>query len=79
MSKYINPKRIVVEHDVCDSARILANTSAQALLNDRDCIKINDKGYILLDFGKELNGGVAVTVQFTSQENTKLRIVLGKA
>lgn len=79
MSKYINPKRIVVEHDVCDSARILANTSAQALLNDRDCIKINDKGYILLDFGKELNGGVAVTVQFTSQENTKLRIVFGES
>lgn len=79
MSKYINPERIVVEHNVCDSERILTNNSAQALLNDRDCVKINNKGYILLDFGRELNGGVIVTVQATSRENTKLRIVFGES
>ena len=79
MNKYINPKRIVAENDVDDSALILADNNVQAVLDDRNCIRINNKGYILLDFGKELNGGIVVTIQSVSGENTKLRIVFGES
>ena len=79
MNKYINPKRIVAENDVDDSALILADNNVQAVLDDRNCIRINNKGYILLDFGKELNGGIVVTIQAASPENTKLRIVFGES
>ena len=79
MNEYINTKRIIHEKDVVNSMRILKNNLNQALLNDRNCIKIKNKGYILLDFGKELNGGIVITVQSVSSVNTNLRIVFGES
>ena len=79
MNKYINPKRIVTDYDVDDSALILEDKDVQAVLDDRNCIRIKNKGYILIDFGKELNGGIVVTIQSVSGENTKLRIVFGES
>ena len=79
MNEYINPQRIVTEHNVENSGNILGNNTVQAVFNDRNCIKIKSGGYILLDFGRELNGGVVVTIQSVSAGDTKLRIVFGES
>lgn len=79
MNEYINPTRIVTERNVENSGNILENNTVQAVFNDRNCIKIKSGGYILLDFGRELNGGAVVTIQSVSADDTKLRIVFGES
>lgn len=79
MNEYINPQRIVTERNVENSGNILENNTVQAVFSDRNCIKIKSGGYILLDFGIELNGGVVVTIQSVSASDTKLRIVFGES
>lgn len=79
MNEYINSKRIVTESHVEKSALILDGNSTQAILSDENCTKIKNKGYILLDFGKELNGGVVITVQSVSSADVKIRIVFGES
>ncbi|MGN0182056.1 MAG: alpha-L-rhamnosidase C-terminal domain-containing protein [Candidatus Ornithomonoglobus sp.] len=51
----------------------------QALFNMSNCALIRDRGYVLLDFGKELSGGIAIVTQNVSNENAKYRIVFGES
>lgn len=79
MSEYINPQRIVSENGVNDSAQILDDAKVQVLFNTDECAEIKNGGYILLDFGKEINGGIVITTQSVSNENAKYKIVFGES
>ena len=40
----------------------------------KDCTYIKKDGYILVDFGKELHGGIRICIQGTTSEKAKLKI-----
>ena len=79
MNEYIKPKRIICEKDIINSIHILKSNLNQAVFNDINCIKIKKGGHILLDFGKELNGGIVLTIQSVSCDNAKIRMVFGES
>lgn len=79
MHQYIKIKRIVQEKDAVNSEYLLNDKVMQAVFNVSNCTLIRDGGYVLVDFGKELNGGIAVVTQNVSNENAKYRIVFGES
>lgn len=76
--KKIKALRIVDYRDVCNSKNILKDNIDQAVFNQNDCIVIKKNGYIVLDYGKEINGGVLITTQNVSPD-AKYRIVFGES
>lgn len=87
MDKYINPIRVVKATDAFCYENILGGKSAQIpFIREgleygiaKDCTRINDGGYILLDYGKELHGCIRVFVQSVTDINTKLKITFGES
>lgn len=81
MEKYIIPKKIVISDNVQNESVLLNESERQAYLNDnRPTALIRDGGYIIVDFGTELSGGVNITIQKVSNENgTNIRFVFGES
>ena len=87
MGKYINPSRVVKAEDAFAEENLLLQKHNQMpLIREgleyglaKDCTRINNGGYVLLDFGKELHGGIKVFVQSVSDINTKLKITFGES
>lgn len=80
MNKYIMPHKIICVKDVDFAERFLQEKELQASVND-ECAVIKKNGYILFDFGRELCGGIAITVRKTSIDPkcTRLRVVFGES
>lgn len=76
--KKIKALRIVNYKDVCDAENILNDNIDQAVFNQNDCVVIKKNGYVVLDYGKEINGGVLITTQNVSPD-AKYRIVFGES
>ena len=82
IEKYVMPCRVVVAENTEDADNLLIKSSMQAGFKSVNCTKIKQGGYVLLDFGIELCGGVAVTVRSTSvkyPDYAKCRIVFGES
>ena len=87
MEKYINPTRIIkAEKATCEDNLLLKKHNQMPLIREgldcglpKDCTRIDNGGYIVLDFGKELHGGIRVFVQSASDVNTKLKITFGES
>lgn len=82
IEKYVMPCRVVVAENTEDADNLLIKSSMQAGFKSVNCTKIKQGGYVLLDFGVELCGGVAVTVHSTSvkyPDYAKCRIVFGES
>ena len=84
MQKILMPSRIIKSHNVLKEENILIEKPLQPpLIFSGDivdgCILIKKDGYILLDFGKELNGGIKLTVQRVSDTSAQLKIVFGES
>ncbi len=79
MRNYINAQRIVTETDVEDAEYLLCDRAVQALLHNRECTTIRSGGYLVLDFGKELTGGIVLTTQSVSRTDGKIRMVFGES
>lgn len=78
-SEYIIAKRIVSENDCENSDMILQKTPRQPVLfTESPCLMIKKGGWIILDFGKELQGGITVTLN-GMETNGKMRIVFGES
>lgn len=85
--RYILPKRIVWQsHGIAQpehSDRLFVNSSSQSAIPDSPgcMLKYNDEpSGILLDFGCELNGGIRITVNETSDSKpVRLRIRFGES
>ncbi|MBQ8588722.1 MAG: alpha-L-rhamnosidase [Clostridia bacterium] len=83
-SYYIVPKRIVTEAETENSEHLLGDTPRQASIGSTVSCVIKDGGYILLDFGCELQGGVELCMNSVSDITNsegfgKVRIVLGES
>ena len=77
MIKYKLPTKIVMWENAENMEEVFVDKPLQADFCHDDCIRIKKSGYILLDFGCELRGGIAMTVQLTSKapQTAKCRIV----
>lgn len=59
--EYVVAKRIVAEENVINSEAVLKDAPRQVMVvtsvDDVNCITVKKGGYIVLDFGRELQGG----------------------
>lgn len=81
-TKYIMPTRIVISENTEDISNLLIDKSMQVGFKNTDCAIIKQGGYVVLDFGRELCGGIAMTVRGTTieyPEYAKCRIVFGES
>ena len=61
--KYIKPKRIVTSSGIENSKVLLSDKPLLHSFRYDDCAIINQGGYIILDFGMEMYGGIAIANQ----------------
>lgn len=72
------PERVVKTENCENSHVLLQERERQAVLGTiKTTCDIEDKGYVLLDFGAEIQGGAMITVQ--DSENAKLRVTFGES
>lgn len=77
-TKFIIPERVVL-YDNCINAHILlAEKPRQVIPYDRESIVIEKNGFVVIDFGTELHGGLIITVNY-AEENSALHIVFGES
>lgn len=70
MERYIIPKRIVISENTDNADILLKESERQAYLkNSRSAALIKDGGYVIVDFGYEIQGGANITIQNVSKEN----------
>ncbi len=86
--KYLVPKRVVLAENAKNLQWLLCDTKRQSSHGDTGFCTLKEGGYVVLDFGSELQGGVDITVirvQFDAEEKKamhpygKLRIVFGES
>ena len=61
--KFITPKKIVKSDGIENSSVLLSNKPLQHSYRYDDCAVMNSAGYIILDFGMEWYGGIAIANQ----------------
>lgn len=79
---YLSPERIVWQTDsgIVNAARLLLPGNGQADLANRNMCKLKGGAGILLDFGKELHGGLQiVTGMYKGNKPVKLRVRFGES
>lgn len=81
MEKYIMPTKIIISEMTENAERLLIDKPLQANFSIDDCAYIENGGYVLLDFGKELNGGIVMTIQQLNCKNPtgKCKLTFGES
>ena len=79
MKQYLEPTRVVTYENCEGAENLLKGNPVQAGFNDKNCVKIKKGGYVLLDFGREINGTLYITTQRTSIVRASARIVFGES
>ena len=60
-TKYIVPTRVITHENSENADYLLLDTPRQALIGNGDGCRIHQGGYVVLDFGSELCGGISLT------------------
>lgn len=77
--EYFVPQRVVLDENCENSSQILEEMPRQVILfGENPCLTIKKGGYIVLDFGVELQGGVIITLPEVVNDS-HLRIVFGES
>ena len=77
--RYEYAKRIVYSENVENGEALLKEKTLQIGLNEIDCAVLRGKGCVILDFGKELSGGVRILTYAAKGKNNKVRIRFGES
>lgn len=80
--RYLLPTRIVAKEGPIENAEtLLKEKDDQAYLSDPEKMIINGPGFIVLDFGRELCGGIRIitNIQSGQKEGGKIRIRFGES
>lgn len=73
--RYLLPKKILYKEGSFDNEpAIMRNQDSQIGLGESDVLSINGKGYIILDFGRELCGGIRILTSFTGNADELFRV-----
>lgn len=60
--KYIVPSRIVDGKDVDNEKVLLCDSTSQTAIGTTDTAHLHENGYVLLDFGSEIHGGICLNI-----------------
>ncbi len=80
--EYLHPVRIVKQSsNIVNSKALFENNSSQIFLKETNFLSCVGKGYIILDFGKEMQGGVRIISSYKEGQKTLLgmRIRFGES
>lgn len=73
MTEYIFAKRIKA-HSLCEKEKnLLKKKPMQIGLAERELASFKDGGYVILDYGKEMNGGVRILTYLASDVRIRIR------
>ena len=73
INEYINPIRIIAASENVKNAEcLLTNKNTQVFLKEKAYVSCVGKGYIVLDFGKELHGGTRILSYYREGQKTLL-------
>ena len=79
ITEYILPEKIVTSSGCRNTEKALEESARQVeLFSDKEYLVIDKSGYIILDFGTELHGGVVITIT-DAPDDTHLRLVFGES
>lgn len=76
ITEYLLPTRILYEKDCENSSCLLNSRVQQVYLEESDICLLKKGGYIVLDFGKELHGGVRF---LSARSSSRVRIRFGES
>ncbi len=77
---YIIPKRIVTSAGASDTDILLEDNKRQAMVcSCFDCCRISDGGYVVLDFGEEIQGGAVITIQDSDNKAGYVHFTFGES
>lgn len=82
VKEYLLPVRIVAKSDNIENAEsLLTNTEEQVSFYQPNFLRCQGKGYIILDFGKELAGGVRILTTLSAMATgyRKIRLRFGES
>ncbi len=89
IKKYLVPKRVITASGAQNTECLLTDSARQAVLNECNSCMLEEGGYVVLDFGSELQGGIDITVNKVKKQNLhnmdanspygKIRIVFGES
>lgn len=75
VKEYIAPTRILAKSDNVENEKaLLTNNSKQIFLKEKNYLRCYGKGYVILDFGKEMHGGVRLLSHYLEGQKTLLNI-----
>ncbi len=77
--KYLLPTRTVLSAQAEQDACLLSERPRQAAVGCDDGCLVRQGGFILLDFGRELQGGVLISVASVSSPDAALRLTFGES
>ena len=77
MKEYVFPQAVVCSHLAEDPQNLLKKKPLQIGLSEKDITKIANGGYVILDYGKEMRGGIRI-LNFTSNQGS-VRIRFGES
>lgn len=84
MKQILKPRRICASENVINAEAALDGKVKQVVLRsdeewEKRLISVGGKGYIILDFGKEMNGGIRIICGGVETNATKIRIRFGES
>lgn len=80
VTEYLMPVRIVCEQGaVTNSAHLLEPYAGQVSTSEPEATRFGKGGYVLLDFGKEIQGGLQLVRTMSGEGTVRFRIVLGES
>ncbi|MBQ8658342.1 MAG: alpha-L-rhamnosidase [Clostridia bacterium] len=75
VKEYLSPVRIMdCSENVENEKALLINRSKQIFIKEKNYLRCYGKGHIILDFGKEMHGGIRVLSHYLEGQKTDLKI-----
>ncbi len=73
IKEYVNPVRIIAKSaNIKNAECLLTNKNTQVYFKEKAFLSCEGKGYIILDFGKELHGGARILSYYREGQKTLL-------
>lgn len=79
MSKLLLPIKIIAENNVINSLNLFKEKEKQIHLNEKEVTTLSKGSFIVLDFGKEIAGGLRILTKDASNNLAKIHIRFGES
>lgn len=79
MSKFVLPTKIITENNVINSLNLFKEKEKQIHLNEREVTTLSKGSFIVLDFGKEIAGGLRILTKDATNNLVKIHIRFGES